>query len=330
MATHSVVPYRIGLREKGNTRNYWDLNNLHNYDATLPDDGILDSIGDFLQKYKQHPEDDDSLEKTFRIEEFNRNRSIIDGIIRSGGYGYKTILRDIETDIEEDKEETQAEELPFYFAISFPETRRTEPYENNEIIWMVLQQINGRGVKTQFYKHLKKELISSSSSNSKFEINPVFSGKVLDEVLSSDRLKEIEFRMSESPEDVEHKYQLLEGVSELEQREQTFSLKPDYGGSFERFRSMARSIKERDGSFAEVVDDSVKDLKVKAENEGAGEETINVLEEEITMERKLKPRDLEFEGGLPTTESIAQRARETINSIDSSGIVRDISTDTQL
>jgi hypothetical protein len=214
MPTHSVIPYRIGLRENGNKRNYWDLKNLHNHDDQLPDDNILDSIEDFLQRYKDSPEDDDDLEKTFRVENFKRSDNVVDGIIRSGGYGYRTILRDIETDVEENKEETQAEELPFYFVISLPETKRENTYENNEIIWMSLQQIDGKGVKTLFYKNLSEKLVSDST-DSIFEINPVFSGEVLEEVLSSDRIKEIEFRMSESPEDVEKKYQLLEGVSEL-------------------------------------------------------------------------------------------------------------------
>jgi hypothetical protein len=93
---------------------------------------------------------------------------------------------------------------------------------------------------------------------------------------------------------------------------------------------MARQIKDKDRSFAEVVDDSVEELKVKAENEGVGDQTIDVLDDEISMKRKLKPRELEFDSGLPSTKSIAKRSRETINSIDSGGIVKDISTQTQL
>ena len=329
MPTHSVVPYRIGLRKKGNKRKYWGLKDLQNQDSSLPDDNILDSIANFLDKYKKSPVDDGDLEKTFRVEKFNRDGDVIDGIIRSGGYGYRTILRDIYTNVEEDKVESQAEELPFYFVISLPETKRGSTYENNEILWIAFQQINGGGTKTLFYKYLNEYLIKSGTS-SQLEINPVFSGEVLEEVLSSDRIKEIEFRMSETPDDVEEKYHLLEGMSELEQRSQAFALKPDYGGSFERFRAMTRKIKNMDRSFAEVVDDSVEDLKVRVENENAGTQTIDVLEDEISMKRTLKPRELRFDGGLPTTKSMAKRSRETINSIDSAGIVKDISTDTLL
>lgn len=330
MPSHSLTPYKVVLREKGDTDNCWNLKNLTAHDSQLPDDDFIDTLADLCQHYATNPAADEDLEKTFHIDEYQVGNDHVEGIIRTGDHGYSSTLRDIETNETRKKKYTEAEELPFYFALVIPRTKRGKLYENGEEAIFVVQRINRRGVKTTFLKQLRQQ-VTGDTDDTILEMRPIYTQDVLDKLLEANRVLKAEFKLRESnTKDDEKRYRLIEGVDREDTRSQSVVWEASHGGTLDGFKKAARKIKGKDGTFAELVEDNVGDLKVQVEKDHGGKETFSLLEDNLRMTKRLEWEDLELYEGLPTTQSIAHHARTYINEVLDQDIVEPIDTQTQL
>lgn len=330
MPSHSLTPYKVVLREKGDTDNCWNLKNLTSHDSRLPDDDFIDTLTGFCQHFAANPATDEDSEKTFHINEHRVGNNHIEGIIRTGDHGYSSTLRDIETNKTRKKKYTEAEELPFYFALVIPRTKRGKLYENGEEAIFVAQRINRRGVKTTFQKQLR-EWVTDDTDDTILEMRPIYTQDVLDKLLEANRVLKAEFKLKESnTEDDEKRYRLIEGVDREDTRSQSVVWEASHGGTLSGFKKAARNLRGKDGTFAELVEDNVGDLKVQIEKEHGGNETFSLLEDELRMTKRLEWDDLDLYEGLPITQSIAYQARTYINEVLDQDIVESIDTQTQL
>ncbi|WP_137287442.1 hypothetical protein [Halorussus salinisoli] len=330
MPSHSLTPYKVVLREKGEPDNHWNLKNLTAHDRQLPHEDFIDTVTALCEHYAANPAADDDLEKTFHIDEYSVENHLVEGIIRTGDHGYSSTLRDIETNETRKKKVTEAEELPFYFALAIPRTHRGELYENGKEAILVVQRINRRGVKTTLLKQLR-EMVTGDTDDTLLEVNPIYTQDVLDKLIESNRVLKAEFKLRESnTTDDEQRYRLLEGVDQEDTRSKSVVWEAGRGGTLAGFREKARELQGTDGTFAELVNDDVSDLKVQVEKETGGMETFSLLEDNLRMTKRIERDDLRLYEGLPTTQSIARHARAYINQVLDSDIVEPIDTRTQL
>lgn len=330
MPSHSLTPYKVALREKGEPNNYWNLKNLTAHDHQLPHADFIDTVTAVCEHYAANPAADEDLEKTFHIDEYRVNDRLVEGVIRTGDHGYSSTLRDIETNETRKKKYTEAEELPFYFVLSIPRTRRGELYQNGEEAILVVQRINRRGVKTTLLKQLQ-EMVTGDTDDTLLEVTPIYTQDVLDKLMESNRVLKAEFKLRESnTNDNEQRYRLLEGVDQEDTRSKSVVWEAAHGGTLSGFREKARELQGTDGTFAELVEDNVGDLKVQVEKEHGGKETFSLLEDNLRMTKRIERDDLRLYEGLPTTQSIARHARAYINEVLDTDIVEPIDTQTQL
>lgn len=325
MPTHKIVPYNVKLREKNKTepKNFWKMDEISLQDPTSPFEDITSLLESFFDD--QIPEDEyeepekfrnDSDEKSFRIERFNSSENVIEGIIRTGDFGYSAVLRDVDTGETQEKDEREAEELPFHFIFYFPHTKSDTPYDNGERCILVLQTINRRGVKSTLTKRLQK-YITKELDNTVLEVNPVFDKAVIQKILDADRIMESEFSFEDLPkaQNDETRYQLMEGIEQQENGSAQIKFKPEYSESLKFWKDKAKEIRRSGGSFAELVDSDVEDIKLKVKNEDGTERKFSILDSKLKMRKSLEFGFSDLDSGLPTPEAISRESRILINNI---------------
>lgn len=331
MPTHTIVPYKFSLRESGDPDNYWNLNELSNHDPSFAKDSIIQILENFFNKYYTNSEEDEGTEKTFRIEDYATASHVIEGIIRTGDYGYSSVLRNIDTDETTVKGMREAEELPFYFIFHLPQTARGEPYEYGQEGIFVFQTVNRRGVKSVFNRLFENEVIRPKE-NTVMEMNPVYVQDALDKIIDAHRILEAEFIYKDVPEyDDESRYHILEGLDNQETQSASMKLKADRGGSIESLRRVATRLRNSNtSSFAELVGDETEDIKVTIKKENGARRRFSVLEVDIKMRQELafEPKDLDQ--GLPTSSAIARESRYLVNTVLPQEIVKRLDAETLL
>lgn len=316
MPTHNIVPYKLSLREFGETDNYWDLWDLSNQDPDFDEDSVVEVLNSFLNDYSANPEEVEDAEKTFRVENFASRDNIVEGIIRTGDYGYSAVLRDIDTNDISMKGMREAEELPFYFIFVLPRTTQGNRYEEGRDGIFVFQTINRRGIKSVFTRLFEEDKIRPKG-NTVLEINPVFHQDALERILQADRILEAEFIYKNVPEyDDESLYHLVEGMDTQETDSASMVLKPNRGRSLEFIRRAVRNLIESNpGSFAELVGDETEDVKVKIEKENGTRRKFSVMETDIKMREELEFSSSDLVEGMPTSSAIARESRSLINTV---------------
>lgn len=324
--THSIVPYRFKLREKGDSDNNWSLTNLTEGDDSFPKEDIFDLFEDFLDHYAGSPDKDEDREKFFNVSDYNVGTTTVEAIVETGDYGYRAELKDVDTGEQTyEKDTDESEVLPFYFLFWLPKTVAGEWYENGERGIMVFQQLNGRGIKTGFYKRFRQAVLDkgedspiyeSPAEETMFELNPITTQDVLRELINSQRVRSAEFELDEAPSDSEGPMQYAEGLDTRETDTQLLVLKPDYKGSLNYFRDKAEELEEEDSTFAEVVGDEVSELSVEIDDETGHTRKISLIDDdEISMRRILEPDEVVTNEGIPTRSSIANRTIELANKV---------------
>lgn len=333
MPSHGLIPYKVGLREKGDTDNYWDLTDLHQHDSTLPEDSLLDLLDEFFSDYDGNLDANSSEERTFVVEGYNVFPSdrLVEGVVATGDYGYESELRDVNTGrLTYRKDEDESELFPYYFLLWIPETQADQLYESGQRAIMVFQQINGRSFKTAFTGRFDKEYIRSAD-NTVFEITPVTSERVLDKVINSQRVLSAEFQLDKIPDSDEGKMQLMEGMDTAENKRKSYVMKADRGDSIDRLRHIADNLKGiNTAGFAQIVSDPVDDLKVTIKNDQGRDETFSLLDDELSMKKELNPADHNLDAGLPKNRYISREMSSLINEILPQGQVKTLNHRTQM
>lgn len=333
MPSHGLIPYKIGLREKGDTDNYWDLTDLHQHDSTLSEASLIDFLDEFFDDYDGNLDANTSEERTFVVEGYNvfRSKRLVEGVVATGDYGYESELRDVNTGrMTYRKDEDESELFPYYFLLWIPETHAGDPYESGERAIMVFQQINGRSFKTAFTKRFDEEYISRAD-NTIFEITPITSEKVLDKVIDSQRVMSAEFQLDEVPSSDEGKMQLMQGMDTAKSQRRSYVVKAERGGSIDRIKQLSRNLKGiNTAGFAQIVSDPVDDLKVTIKNDQGRDETFSLLDDELSMKKELNPSGHNLDAGLPKNRYISEEMSTLINDILPQSQVKTLNHRTQM
>lgn len=335
MPSHGVMPYRLGMREKGDRDNFWNLTDLQEHDETLPGDHIIDYFEALLSEYHGTLDNNKSKEKTFLVDDYNINRSqnLVEGRIMTGDYGYTAELKNVNTGASTHTKQTdEAELVPYYFLFWLPETHSGNLYENGQRGIMVFQQFNGRSFKTAFQSRFYKQFFNPQgfAEDTMFELRPITTQKVLDKVTGAKRVKRAEFSVDKVPDSDEGKMQLVEGMDLTQTDRQSIVFKPKHGESLNPIQKRAKQLKRDDGSFTEIVDDPVEDFSVTITNEHGRDETFSLLEDELKMKKELDPSSGQLSGGHPKTDYIAKESVRMINSATPDFHVRRLSHTTKL
>jgi len=335
MPSHGVMPYRLGLRAKGDTDDFHNLTNLQMADSTLDFNSIFDYFKDFLSHYSGGLDTNTQKQKTFAVEDYHidRNANVVEGIITTGDYGYTAELKDVQTgSTTHHKDTDEAEVIPYYFLFHLPKTKSGKLYDDGQKGIMVFQRFNGRSFKTAFNSRFHKRYLKSNSKavDTMFEMRPITTQAVLEKVINAKRVTKAEFDVEEVPQSDDKQVQLIEGMETTESDRQSIVLKPKYGGSLNPLKQTAKQLQQNDGAFSEVVTDPVEDLTVTIENENGRDETFSLLDDELKMRKELEPAPGHLDGGHPKPGYMASEAMKMINSVIPSQLTQDLRYNTRL
>ncbi|MFD1641458.1 hypothetical protein [Halohasta litorea] len=322
MPSEKLIPYKLEIHEKNYPESKYDLSSLHTSDPTLPDDNIIDSIENFLTDLEGENLKDPKKEKTFIVEQLRRNGNVIDGYISTGDYGYEAELKHVDTgDLTHEKGELEAEQMPFYFMFYLPETVKGEIHGDGERLIFVLQQINNRGIKTALKNKLLPYLLENSE-NSVGKVRPVYTTRVYEQLIDSNRVMRLDVQINKLPGDDESRSEIIKGLSVEDTREQTLVLKAEQGGSIEKAKEIVRKLKDSNKEFAEIVSNEVEQVDAKVKNSGGRYETIPLMKNQMAMRRDLTGDGLEYDKGLLTPECLRDETKDLLTDIFNSDIVK--------
>jgi hypothetical protein len=329
------MPYRLGLREKGDTDNFHNLTKLQMADDTLDFPTIFDYFEDFLTYYSGSLDTNSERQKTFAVEDFHidRDANVIEGIVTTGDYGYTAELKDVNTgSTTHEKDTDEAEVIPYYFIFHLPKTKSDELYDKGHKGIIVFQQFNGRSFKTAFKSRFFKRYLKADTQaeETKFEMRPVTTQAVLEKVVDAARVTEAEFDVEKVPQTNDKQVQLIEGLDSANSDRQSIVWKPKWGGSLTGFQKKAKQLQKKDGSFAEVVEDPVEDLTVTIENKDGRSESFSLLDDELKMKKKLEPNQGQLKGGHPKSGYVSSEAQKMVNQVIPGTLTKDLKHNTRL
>ncbi|QSG13720.1 hypothetical protein [Halapricum desulfuricans] len=307
MPSEKLVPYKIELYEKYDPEQKYDLSNLSSHDPSIGYDHIIDVVEDFLSNLEGRNLRDPSAEKTFIVEDFERNGNVIDGYISTGNYGYESLIRNVETgDPTYEKDEMEAEQLPFYFMFYLPQTVEGEPYRGGTRLVIILEQINRMGIKGQV-KSRFEQFLTTSSDDTTVKFRPIYTERIYEKLLEADFLNRIDIDLNKIPGDDERRSELIHGIDSGDTKSQTIVLHPDDDFA-DGLREVVGRLKEEEREFAEVVSEEVEEVRAKVVNSGGRQETIPLMKNKVAMRRDLSGDELQYSNGLLTTGSLRREA----------------------
>jgi hypothetical protein len=323
MPSEKLVPYEFEIYEQRNPDNGYNLTQLHTHDTAFDENHILDLMESLFQKQESNLEPS-SNDKTFVIEEYHRDGNLIEGIVSTGYHGYEAEIRDIESgDLTHLKGEDEAEQMPLYFLIYLPNTRKGKPYDKGQTALIILHQVNRIGVKGKLKKHIEQTCLSGVTDYT-MKIEPVTTEDVLEKVIEADRIAKLDINVRKIPGDDESRMELVKGLRTEEVGTRSLVLRPEHGGSFEWLRSKVASLKDREKHFGTIVSDDVENFTVTIQKDGGRSETFSLLNEEVAMRKDLESDKLRTDSGLITAGSLRSEANELANDILDDQIVEPV------
>jgi len=323
MPSEKLVPYSFEIYEQRNPDNGYNLTQLHAHDTAFDENHILDLMENLFEKQESNLEPS-SNDKTFIIEEYHRDGNLIEGIVSTGYHGYEAEIRDVESgDMTHLKGEDEAEQMPLYFLIYLPHTREGKPYNKGQTALIILHQVNRIGVKGKLKKHIEQTCLSGVTDYT-MKMEPVTTGDVLEKVIEADRIAKLDINVRKIPGDDESRMELLKGLSTEEVGTRSIVLRPEHGGSFEKLKSKAASLKDTDKHFGTIVSDDVENFTVTIQKDGGRSETFSLLNEEVAMRKDLENDELRTDSGLITAYSLRSEANELANDILDDQIVEPV------
>lgn len=187
MANISLTSYALRLVDKITKSNVRISDTSKGFD-------IYEVFKDYLEQRTAGMTVDPVKQKMLRVMDLMNNDRTLRGSIVTGVYGHESELFDVDVmDVTHIRQESEAELIPFYFLMSFPE-------DTNEGI-IILQKFKTYGIRRilleDFRKHLKK-LNSPYTVN----INPLNYADIIKKYLTEGNLKKIRFISKNLPSDL--------------------------------------------------------------------------------------------------------------------------------
>ena len=179
-------------------RSHSEPTKLLKLDSAIGSNKIKDTLIALFLNYGSK-QDDDSITRienhtTRKRKSFSCSLESISGFFYHGNYGYKTTLkdtRDVDVKLDITREPYHAEEIPFYFSLTFSEQ------SNNAIV--CLQKFSQHGIKS-----VLDAIIARHNQENKdiiFTLRPIVSGMLAKAALENAIVNRIEIVKYETPED---------------------------------------------------------------------------------------------------------------------------------
>ena len=156
------------------------------------------------------------------------------------------------------------------------------------------------------------------------KMEPVSTEEVLEKVIEADRIAKLDINVRKIPGDDESRLELVKGLSTEEVGTRSIVLRPEHGGSFEKLKRKAASLKDRDTHFGTIVGNDVEDFTVTIQKDGGRSETFSLLNEEVAMRKDLDSEELRTDSGLITARSLRSEANDLANDILDQQIVEPV------
>lgn len=312
MVSHKLVPYWVRLREtyKTDEEDYWNLNELNEHRNEFDYNSVIGALDDFFDQFYDDIDDDSDRKRTFEVNRYDSDNNIIEGEIKLGEYGIEADVYDRQQQqrIHRHRRTHHSEETPFYFMFY-------NPPSNNTRAVAILKQYRARGVKGELYDRLD-DFVEEHDSDSEekdivIEMNPVYTQDAEERITSADNFKRLKFKgLQELTPMEEHADNEDATDADRQTVNRTYEIKPT---SDSRFTPDFVQSFMSNGSwkYGQLEKNDFNDVKLTVEEDGS-QITFSLWDPDIQMSRELDPTEdnLDIDGGHPTAESLAPRARE--------------------
>lgn len=174
---------------------------------------------DFLEYLKAELENDESIQKVLQVKNYeiietkDKNTDEIlyttfQGRFKSGEYGLDSEILDPATNLVVfEKNSKYADVLPFYFCIGIPE-------KDSSRAVLILQSIGNYGIKTIFYKTLKKFIADVLNIQAVISMGALMPSQYLDLIMEKGRFNKVRLIKYQIPTDLSDKFGVDKGLTE--------------------------------------------------------------------------------------------------------------------
>jgi len=325
MAAHKLIPYWIQIRESNNADSNWDQTRLREFESGFPYNNLTDYFEDFLNQYSKETYLDFERQKIFNVAEYRRDGNTIEGRFKGGEWGRNADFYDVEeeTRYEDRREESHAEEIPFYFLFHIPDRDSSQAL-------LILSKYKRKGVKTTFKSLFDPAIREGGVGDAHMTINPHFSDRAAEKIDEADKIASVKFRGQDtvpareeyaSRQNIQRVHDDISGMLEVNMEAK---LTPD--DNREGFRGLVRGLLP-DGDndafeYGQFTQENFSKATVTVV-EGESQLSFPLWEDEIQMRMDLDPddHDLNLHGGYPTPHSVGRVARQLANDL-----MRDLNT----
>lgn len=160
---------------------------------------IFEEFKEYLEQRAEGMAVDEAKQKMLRVADLKVKDRTLKGTIVTGVYGHESEMFDIDVmEVTHVRQETEAELIPFYFLMSFPE-------DTNEGI-IILQKFMTYGIRRILLDDFRKHLENKDSPFT-VNINPLNYADIIKKYLTEGNLKKLRFVSKRLPSDLTNIYE---------------------------------------------------------------------------------------------------------------------------
>ena len=296
--TIGLVPYSVRIRDK-EEHDYCQLDSL----PTSPSD-FFQILHTYLQDRRTQKSIDSDRKSVIKVDRLESSPSLlsIDGLFKSGTYGFAAELEDLQTGIVRSRSVNDCEYLPIYFNFQLKSGQ-------NEAI-LLLQKFGIFGVKTSLLADLSA-YIKDIDPNLSLEINPLVSDSHIQELMGG-AIKKIRYLKYSVPDDVADDIEELDNLENDAEMEMVIKAKRD---RFLGIPSWMRELFEGRTATSDIVEiNGIEYDNVKVEIDlGRKKRTLNLGDiRKLRMNIDITENVQMGADGHPTFDSIREQAEDII------------------
>lgn len=325
MSRFKLKPYRIRLRQKGNTRDYMDLTSLVESGSSYDENYFVGShssplhLAELFQEYCSHwynnPIDDQDRQRTLSVDEDpgengepylrsseDTTGDTLEGVLKYGTYGTSADHLDTDTGdrVENARSAEEAAETPIPFLLHVPDDEPRKAV-------IVLEAVGNAGIKSLLAQEFQSQLPSGLT----LEFEPVKDEDIYSRIRQADSVTRARLRKSGRLENRNSQFASIFGDTLCNQ---SIIYEPFQGGSIDV------NVDEVEEWLENTDDDDENPFDVGGEvfdqvrltiKEAGSENTLLLKEGEAKIIETLD--DMDTEGGYPVNSDVSRRARKFVN-----------------
>ncbi len=270
---------------------------------------LYDLFVEFCEKYSREVINFGKDKKTFSVAEYEADsqRRMVQGIIKSGEYGYRQDAYDTirKTRVTAARKTHQSQEIPFYFLIHFPQGGLKKK------AYILLDKFRWAGAKSLLRDSLT-DFLSTGSNTYLVNINPIISTDLLHQLENADRVSELSLIRDTVPRDLAD--QVLLGDTEELKEKRVYTTRAK-GGLQIKVREFYEKVKNRDSNYFELEGERAEEISVVIENAGMQRTLYLQTGGKYREAHALDENQLVMDGGFPTRQSIFEMSKDYLNHI---------------